>query len=455
MCRGKHSLKWLLIFALVYLSGCKTNKIPTIISQSINDKVPTETKVGSIPQQTQLPESTNETLLTPSSADFQPTLTPTFTPTTFIVSPTATLWPITLNKLAFLNFGSGLYLIDSNGINWKQLTPTHTSLQSTTPFSWSPDGQWIVFVNLNEMDDQKNDIYMIKADRSEVRQITNSPHWKSGPSWSPNGQSIAYADLGSDGESGDIIVIKIDGSYSKKITFTSGQEMFPAWSPDGEKIAFLYREQRLADINLYVMDADGNNRRRITDLPLAFGQVSWSPDGEQIAFGSTNENYCGDIYIANLNGSSSIRLTDIPGCAGSPTWSPDGNLIAFSASEKAEGDIMSMGWQIYIMNKDGSGITRLTSNSAWVSVDPVWSPVPSLIIGEKYTIAEAGANLNLRDSPSLSGISLMKLQEGEFVTILEGPIEADGYFWWKIRVGENVAEGWAVEVAGWYVQLGN
>ena len=81
----------------------------------------------------------------------------------------------------------------------------------------------------------------------------------------------------------------------------------------------------------------------------------WSPDGERIAFVSGG-NLNSDIYVMNADGSGITRLThnkadDLSDWSLSPAWSPDGERIAFYS-----------GRDIYVMNADGSGITRLTHN---------------------------------------------------------------------------------------------
>jgi len=56
----------------------------------------------------------------------------------------------------------------------------------------------------------------------------------------------------------------------------------------------------------------------------------------------------------------------------------------------------------------------------------------------------------LRETPSLDGAVLRKLQPNEAITIIEGPVEADGYTWWYMQVEADGTEGWAVEDYGWY-----
>jgi WD40 repeat protein len=425
-------------FAVLLLGCLGTNEIsnPTNI---ISEASPTATG-RFVPSKTPIPETTPSPSATVTRAFLNQTNQPV-SKTPLPSTPIHGLLPVMPGWIAFYEDSGGIDLIKTDGSGWKQL------IRGSGSFSWSPDGQWIVFVGLNDRDDTKNELFLLRADGSDQRRLTFAPHWKDSPSWSPDGRLIAYMDFGSDGLSGDIVTIQVDGTISHKLTYTPGIESNPAWSPDGKRIAFIYQENRLSPGFLFVMDSDGSNRRQVSAVPNTYGQLAWSPDGKQIAFDSEG---CGEIYVINLDGTGLQQLTDLPGCASSPTWSPDGRHIAFNASQKECCNIMEMDWEIYIMNADGSGITQLTSNPDWVPFSPAWAPVPSLQVGSVYAIMEAGANLNLRDAPSLKGKVLKKLQAVEQVTILEGPVEADDYYWWKMRSREDGLEGWAVDHAGWY-----
>jgi hypothetical protein len=77
-------------------------------------------------------------------------------------------------------------------------------------------------------------------------------------------------------------------------------------------------------------------------------------------------------------------------------------------------------------------------------------------LGDVYIVTRAGDDLNVRDEPSLSGEVLTQAQTGTYLEIVDGPVVADGYTWWKFLVHDwsNPApiEGWAVENPEWYVR---
>jgi TolB protein len=318
----------------------------------------------------------------------------------------------------------------------------------TDALTWSPDGKRIAF---GKHPSDNREVYIARLDGSGSERITHGPHNKYHLSWSRDGQYIAYSDDGGTGFENDIMVLDIGSKETWKLTHTSEIELFPTWSPDGKLIAFLSAKELYPPrAKLFVMDADGSNRQLTVEIPVVLAHLSWSPDGKQIAF-SSGEMGCGQIYVVSLDDGELTQLTNLPTCAHSPTWSPDGRHIAFNASEKKTGDIFEQGWQIYIMNSDGSGITQLTTDPDKVPQFPYWAPAPALVVDANYAVTEAGDNLNLRGTAALGGAVLQQLKTGEIITILEGPVDVDDYYWWRIRASDGT-EGWVAEVAGWYTR---
>jgi Tol biopolymer transport system component len=182
---------------------------------------------------------------------------------------------------------------------------------------------------------------------------------------------IAFTRVSGFGTSGlkksDIYAIDADASQEERLTDTPGLDGFPTWSPDGDRIAFTVYPGGAEQ--LAVIDGDGTDEHRLTGRFLAMGpnsEAAWSPDGKRMAFVSGRNDE--DIYAMNSDGSERTRLTDdVPGNDHwPPTWSPDSARIAFTSDGPGRGDI-------YVMNSDGSGLTKLTDDPAYDAF-PAWRP---------------------------------------------------------------------------------
>ena len=72
-------------------------------------------------------------------------------------------------------------------------------------------------------------------------------------------------------------------------------------------------------------------------------------------------------------------------------------------------------------------------------------------LGDTYRITSEGNKLNMRTETSLSAQSVYQLQAGEYVIIMDGPVQAAGFTWWKFALSHDESiTGWAVENPEWY-----
>ncbi len=240
-------------------------------------------------------------------------------------------WSPDGTRVAFLRYTNGDYelsVADPDGGEVVDLD------QPAEDFSWAPDGQAIAYTSFQTGSDL--DIFISSVDGSGRRALVASPLADVEPTWSPNGDRIAFIRhpvLDRDPGDADIFLVRPDGTGLTRLTDSPVWESSLAWSPDSTQIAYV--SERDGDVEIHVMNADGSGKRRLTDAPTNdVASFSWSPDGTTISF----EVYTGtdwDIYVVNADGTGQMAVADSPRDEVGAEWSPDGTLLAFAAAESA------------------------------------------------------------------------------------------------------------------------
>ena len=110
------------------------------------------------------------------------------------------------------------------------------------------------------------------------------------------------------------------------LTTLTGEEFDPTFSPDGEQVAFSWNGARQDNRDIYVTLVGSSDVRRLTSDPLPDLNPAWSPDGRQIAFLRARPDGT-TIQLVSALGGADRKLSDFRG-ADSIGWSPDGHWLA-------------------------------------------------------------------------------------------------------------------------------
>lgn len=193
-----------------------------------------------------------------------------------------------------------IYTVNRDGSGLKRLTRYDVY---TAEGVLSPDGKRIVFTSLKDGD---LDIYTMNADGTDVRRLTNTPGYDGGAWWSPDGTQIvyranhpadsielkAYRDLLGQRlvrpSRVELFVMNADGSNQRQISNLGGANFGPSWTPDGKRIVFSsnHRNPRSGNFDLYLVDRDGSNLEQITFDEAFDGFPMFSPDGKKLVWAS-------------------------------------------------------------------------------------------------------------------------------------------------------------------------
>jgi Tol biopolymer transport system component/DNA-binding winged helix-turn-helix (wHTH) protein len=116
--------------------------------------------------------------------------------------------------------------------------------------------------------------------------------------------------------------VNIHGRRVTQLTFNAGLQWFPTWSPDGERIA--YTSERSGNLDIWAQQVIGGPPVQLTNDPAADWMPDWSPDGSHIVFRS--ERGGGGLFLVSALGGPVRRLAPF---GYRPLWSPDGSRVLF------------------------------------------------------------------------------------------------------------------------------
>jgi TolB protein len=293
-------------------------------------------------------------------------------------TPAHATFPGQNGKIVFTHFPdadddskSDIYTVSPNGRHLLNLTPD--SLAADDFASWSADGRMIAFWSTRTGPDNPIDpalgradqeIFVMNANGSGLRQVTFNKVDDGGPAWSPNGDRLVFHRWLDGDSQADLMTVRVDGTGERNLTRSPGiVDGYPVWSPDGREIVFM-RDDSGFESDIATIRPDGSHLRALTATPTDEEHPDWSPDGKRIAFhwnvATPDEQW--DVYVMRRDGGSPpIRLTTAGGY--NPAWSPDGRKIVFNIAE------------LNTMRADGSR-PRTVLPEFLDSHHPDWQPIP-------------------------------------------------------------------------------
>ena len=258
----------------------------------------------------------------------------------------------------------------------------------------SKAGDKVVFDLYGGLDLQNSqwDVYIGNSDGTGLTQITNDLSEDSNPQLSPDGTKVVFNSV-REGELGNTNMVVIRnvtnpsvGEQVLPMPLGAYDTWAPAYSPDGTKIvleAWGWNETNGYFDGIVVMNADGSNAQLLTN-PYATCDCwdespAFTPDGTKIVF--THDINTGtldteDVYIMNADGSGTpSQLTDSRGYNIDPLVihvAGLGDKVVFVSNRDNLAASATTGYELYSMNLDGSGLTRLTSNGLYDGFSQEW-----------------------------------------------------------------------------------
>lgn len=270
-------------------------------------------------------------------------------------------------QIAYISTGSlfraqvflDLYLADATtGKRLKQLTnstlnpETEELRYAYSQSAFSPDGRLLAYTAQR----QGRDALFVLDVRSRrvVQRLDTGLDQMIAPSWSPDGRRIVFA--GSYGGFSNMYMIDADGSDLRQLTNDSYGVLMPSWSPDGRRVAFVSDRGPATDLSLLkfskwqinILDLESN---AIETIPGQAGKnlnPQWAPDGNSVAFISDRTGIA-QIFLYDFETKEHYQLTKVIGGVASltenspaMTWARQADKLAFVYMDNGDYTIWSV-----------------------------------------------------------------------------------------------------------------
>lgn len=257
------------------------------------------------------------------------------------------------------------------------------------------------------------------------------------PTWSPNGDKLAFMgfDSSGEGESRSTMYVAdfLEGEFHTSFVSLDNSPFYLAWDPSGERISFLSSDEESSRLSLQIVAPDGSGYRALTTgRPMYF---SWSPRGSYIAVhaggAAVREDATSRISVLDMGAAGGAEERVIEARAGyfqAPSFSPAGRRFAAAVVD----DEGNRSLDVYA--SDGARLATVSPLNSFVAFD--WSPTGEQIafidgfnspfggvLGRFRLIDLTGSattvGLNVTEAPITSATAFFWSPDGSKIAILE------------------------------------
>lgn len=215
-----------------------------------------------------------------------------------------------------------VFIADFDGKNPKQLTKEKGY---DAEASFSPDGKKILFASnrsaynrkLNEKEQKQLEfdpsyfceLYIMDADGSNLKRLTDNPGYDGGPFFSPDGKKVIWRRFTPDGHQADVFTMNIDGTDLRQITSFESMSWAPYFHPSGEYIAFASNKYGYGNFEVFIVDKLGEKEPvRVTTTDGFDGLPVFHPEGDKLVWTSgRTSNGKAQLFMASWNHKAALE----------------------------------------------------------------------------------------------------------------------------------------------------
>lgn len=254
---------------------------------------------------------------------------------------------------------NGLYVQDLASGDRRRLNAQDGYVNSP---SWSPEGDRVAYSYTDE--EGYSHLFVLDADDAdaEPEQLTFGEVVDDNPRWSPDGQRLVFASIRDGDFDWRLFVLDLTTGDVTNVGSTDGHSVFPDWAPDGRFI--VYSNRAGEEYKLRLLDLETGQDRQLTDGPGEDLYPRFAPDARgEVLYSTDVDDGVWQLYVHDLVTGEEQRLIGSDSMDQYPAWSPDGEHVVFSAGHLAVYRYDGMAFP------DGKLRWRLSENLAWA---PDW-----------------------------------------------------------------------------------
>jgi dipeptidyl aminopeptidase/acylaminoacyl peptidase len=220
-------------------------------------------------------------------------------------------------------------------------------------------------------------------------------HDEHGLAWSPDSQRLAFLSDATQPGQLQLFVVNAAGGRPRQVTHLSGFPSRPSWSPDGNTIAFLLEEhagpagvpydanapelvsEEISEQRLALVDLSTGTVRQISPAGMYVYEFDWAPDNKRLVLTAVRGSGSNNWWIAGLfaldaaSGAMSPLLEKPSMQIAMPRWAPDNSQIAFIGGLMS--DQPMVGGDIYMIRPAGGTARNLTPEMKMTATSLSWS----------------------------------------------------------------------------------